>query len=131
MQTSIFRYLVPFTLILAVIGFVHALVTNPASIFRTFFFAALVIASVYLIYRWFFHKQTETHYSRYQRAAKQSIKRQKQKQKFRYRTSPHLKLVKSGKFKTGKPGLQSKQKKAHNFTVIEGKKNKKKNRALF
>lgn len=91
----------------------------------------LIIGIFFAVYRIFFRKKTHGTERKYEKAVKQSIKRQKQKQKARVK-APHLRVVGSNphKLKKAKPSLTQKNEK-HNFTVIEGRKSKKKNRALF
>lgn len=126
------RFVVPALVLFAVIGFASFLINEPLRLLRTIALYAIIIGGVYLIYRMFFRDKVRgAADSNYQRAVKQSAKRQKQKQKQKVRTkAPHLKVIDSNKLKPRKPALLKKNEK-HNFTVIEGKKNKKKNRALF
>ncbi|PWA13226.1 hypothetical protein DCC39_01915 [Pueribacillus theae] len=124
------RFVVPALVLFAVIGFASFLINEPLRLLRTIALYAIIIGGVYLIYRMFFRdKARGAADSNYQRAVKQSAKRQKQKQKVRTK-APHLRVIGSNKLKPRKPALLKKNEK-HNFTVIEGKKNKKKNRALF
>lgn len=95
------------------------------------FFYGLLFLAIYIIYRLFFRHRVQGTDRNYDRAVKQSMKRQKQKQRSRVK-APHLRVVGSNpnKLKTQKPALSKKDGK-HNLTVIEGRKNKKRNRALF
>ncbi|MEI5908108.1 SA1362 family protein [Bacillus spongiae] len=107
---SIFLYTV---IILAAIGFGSVLIDNPLSIIRYAFFVAISVGLFFLIYRVFMKRKPNFQQQRaYLQAAKFSKKRMKSKSaKSSIRQRP---LRKRSDVK---------------LTVIEGKKNKKKNRA--
>ncbi len=131
MSTRISRILAPTMIILAFIGIGSYLFKDPMRLLQMIFFYGLLFAAIYIIYRLFFRNKIQGTDRNYDRAVKQSMKRQKQKQRSRVK-APHLRVVGSNpnKLKTQKPALSKKNGK-HNLTVIEGRKNKKRNRALF
>lgn len=117
---------------LGAVGFVVKVVTDPLGILEMLAFAAAIVAIFILLYKRFIRKTSGRKATGYQRAAKQSVKLRK-KQARKPRRPSHLKVVNSKNLspkKMYKDSLQ-KRKKDHNFTVIDGKKRKKKNRALF
>lgn len=105
--------------LLAVIGFGTLLFTNPASLFKQIMFAVLVIAAVFFIYRiWSGKKSNAKEQRNFIKAARKSKRRLKKRQA------------------SGKPTVQARKKSIRKksdvqLTVIEGKKGKKKNRAIF
>lgn len=118
-------------LILAVIGFSSLLFTEPSRLLQLIFMYGLLIGGIYAVYHFFFKNKIAGTDRKYAKAVKQSVKRQKLKQQKTRIKAPHLRVVGSNphKLKKEKPLLKKAAK--QNFTVIEGKKNKKKNRALF
>lgn len=117
---------------LGVVGFLDMAITKPMRILEWLAIAAAIFAIFALLYRRFLNKTAGRSVSGYRRAAKQSLKLRK-KQVRKSRRPSHLKLVNSRRLfpKSLKDGSLQKRKKEHNLTVIDGKKNKKKNRALF
>jgi len=105
--------------LLAVIGFGTLLFTNPASLFKQVMITVLVIAAVFFIYRlWFSNKSNAKEKRNFIKAARKSKRRLKKRQA------------------TGKSPVQARKKPIRKksdvqLTVIEGKKGKKKNRAIF
>ncbi|RBW70595.1 SA1362 family protein [Bacillus taeanensis] len=117
---------------LAIVGLGATLITDPLQIVKMLFFAAIGVAVILFLYKWLIAPRMGRTDSAYQRAAKQSKKRYKEKKQTirQTRSKPsHLKVVKSKDQLLRSKAL--KRKKEHNFKVIEGKKGKKKNRALF
>ncbi|MCA1054794.1 hypothetical protein LCM10_07315 [Rossellomorea aquimaris] len=112
-------------IILAVIGLGSWLMTNPLGLLRKLLVTAAVVGVIYFIYRkWFSQKRgTGSNEQRaFLKAAKQSKKR----------------LKKRSAGKANKPSVSpltkkrtNRSKSSANLTVIEGKKNKKNNRASF
>jgi TM2 domain-containing membrane protein YozV len=121
-----------FVIGLAIVGLGATLITDPLQILKMILFAAIGIGVVLFLYKWLIAPKMGRIDSAYQRAAKQSKKRYKEKnqpaRQPRAKQS-HLKVVKSKDQLLRSKAL--KRKKEHNFKVIEGKKGKKKNRALF
>ncbi|MBB2482150.1 MULTISPECIES: SA1362 family protein [Heyndrickxia] len=105
--------------LLAVIGFGTKLFINPASLFRQILFSVLVIAAIFFIYRiWIGKKSNAKEQRNFIKAARKSKRRLKKRQS------------------SGKQTLQARKKPIRKksdvqLTVIEGKKGKKKNRAIF
>lgn len=122
------KIIIPSLIIFAAVGFAAYLFKEPARLLQMLLFTALIVGIFLLVYRFFFRSHSER---RYERAAKQSLKRRKQKHRARVK-APHLRVVGSNPYKLKKDKLHlAKKKEKHNFTVIEGRKSKKKNRALF
>lgn len=124
------RIIVPVLITFAVIGFAVVLITDPLKLLRTIVIAGIFLAVFYLIYKFLFQKNTAKTDSKYQRAAKQSRKLQQQRSKNRQKPS-HLKVIKASKKHLSEKRSTNKKNRSHNLTVIDGKKTKKKNRALF
>lgn len=116
---------------LAVIGFAAILFKEPSRLFQMILIYGLVIGGIFAIYQLFLKNKIAGTDRKYEKAVKQSLKRQKLKQQKTRVKAPHLRVVGSNphKLKKEKPLLKKSAK--QNFTVIEGRKNKKKNRALF
>ena len=116
---------------LAGFGFVFRLITEPMGLLNQIFVMAIMIAILYAIYKLFLQKRLgqmggSAGNSKYQKAVKQSQRKYKMQPKRIAATKRKTKL----KNKPLRP-IANKHKKRHNFTVIEGKKGKKKNRASF
>lgn len=115
-------------MICAVIGFTSLLIKEPTRLLQMLLFSALIVGIFFAVYHFLIKNKSSD--SNYERAVKQSKKRQKKKQKTRVK-APHLRVVGSNphKLRKEKPLMVKNEK--HHLTVIEGRKNKKKNRALF
>ncbi|MBS4199642.1 hypothetical protein KHA93_08235 [Bacillus sp. FJAT-49732] len=110
------NWLVGVITVIALIGLGSSLIHNPLGLIKQLFVIGIVAVAIYIIYRVLVGRKPERSESRsYARAAKLSKKRkrvsqqtnsQMRKKPLRKRTASHL-------------------------TVIEGKKNKKKDRAIF
>lgn len=111
-----------FVISLAVVGILYQLVTSPRQLFTTILIGAAVVAVFYFIFR----RTSSGVNGKYRKAVKQSQKRYGTNQKPAKAASPLF----SSK-KTAKSSAQRKKTREHHLTVIEGKKNKKKNRASF
>lgn len=118
---------------LAGFGLLYRLVKNPLGLISEIFIAAAIVGVIYMIYKFLMKKRfgggLGPSNSKYRKAAQQSKKRYRE-------TSNQLTKVRSlsQKALTSKKTIHSHQankRKDHNLTVIEGKKNKKKNRAFF
>ncbi|MFA8438818.1 SA1362 family protein [Pueribacillus sp. YX66] len=131
MPIRVSRIVVPSLIVLAVIGFTAYLFKEPTRLLQMLLIYGLIFGIFFAVYRIFFRNKTNGSDRKYEQAVKQSKKRLKQKHKSRIK-APHLRVVGSNphKLKKQKPSLTKKNEK-HNFTVIEGRKSKKKNRALF
>lgn len=120
---------------LGAVGFLVRIIKDPLGLLEILAFSAAILAIFVLLYKWFIKKSLGKNVSNYQRAARQSAKRYKKQQpKARQSRRPsHLRPVNSRRLKPLKSHKDSleKRKQERNFTVIDGKKRKKKNRALF
>ncbi|WP_347549651.1 SA1362 family protein [Pseudalkalibacillus hwajinpoensis] len=114
---------------LAVIGFIWKLFTNPMGLFTQLLITAAIAMLIIFIVRKVMAKRMGKQSSAYQKAAKQSSNMQKKKSTPR-RNASHLRVIPSKRLMPRKRALQD-NKKQNPFTVIEGRKGKKKNRALF
>jgi hypothetical protein len=111
-----------FVIILAVVGVLFQLISSPRQLITTFLIGAAVIAVFYFIFN---RNSSSGINGKYKKAVKQSKKRYGSNYK-----PPKASPLSSNK-KT-KSASQKKRVREHNhLTVIEGKKNKKKNRASF
>jgi hypothetical protein len=120
------RNIMVFTLIiLAIVGLGSWLVGNPLGLLRKILVTAAVIGIIYFIYRrWFSHRRGagSNEQRAFLKAAKQSKKRLKKKSTAK---TPKTTVSPLSKKRT------TRKKSNANLTVIEGKKNKKNNRASF
>lgn len=103
-------------IVLAVIGLGSQVINSPQTLITNLLITGLVVAVFYFIFQRFRPGEN----GKYKKAVKQS------KRKYNQPAAPLKKNVASSK-----PAPFKKRKKEHNLTVIEGKKNKKKNRASF
>lgn len=110
---------------LSVIGLFYRLYTDPVGLFSQALFMIIFAAIVFFLVKKFLaHKlRNSTHYS----------SQQFQPKKTNYKGSSHSNVIPHKKRKESKKFSRPLMKKRTevNLTVIEGKKNKKKNRALF
>ncbi|MED1564099.1 SA1362 family protein, partial [Alkalihalobacillus alcalophilus] len=132
---------VPIIIVLAVIGLSHQIVTNPLGLLRTLLFIALFIGGIFLVYRLFMMRRYGTSFipkkqgptrKQLQKAKRTSTVQKNGSAKSSFRNSGRQttnSTITPIKKKTTKSTAN--RKREHNLTVIEGKKNKKKNRALF
>jgi Tfp pilus assembly protein PilE len=122
-------YIVYCIIALAVIGLASQLFHNPWALIRSVLVIAIVAGIVYFVYKRLTKDKPERKEQRaFQKAARQSKKRHKTKN-----ASAKGKQDNIASFSLAKSSTKVKNRKksdAH-LTVIEGKKNKKKNRALF
>ncbi|MCQ6266181.1 hypothetical protein M1K46_10945 [Fictibacillus sp. WQ 8-8] len=103
-------------IVLAVIGLGSQLFFSPQKLITNLLMIGLVVALVYFIFQRFRPGEN----GKYKKAVKQSKRKYNQ-------SAPPIKKSSAA----NKPAPFKKRKKEHNLTVIEGKKNKKKNRASF
>lgn len=104
---------------LAIFGFGITLITDPLGLLKQALIIILVVGGFFLLYKLFLAKRRGgKEFTLYQKAAKQSARRYKQHQ------------IHQTKKKRPEPLIKKTKKREHNFTVIEGKKGKKNNRAL-
>ncbi|MED4080208.1 SA1362 family protein [Halalkalibacterium halodurans] len=132
-----FHPLVLLVIGLAIVGFVTMLFTNPLGLLRQLIMVAVIAAIIYFVFRWIVSRRygspvkgqgANRPTAAQIRKAKRTSTVQKQKEgksfgMFSDRTPSSTKRKKS-------PALKRRDENPH-LTVIEGKKNKKKNRALF
>ncbi|PLT34741.1 SA1362 family protein [Bacillus sp. V5-8f] len=118
-------YIVYCLIALAIIGLATQLTYNPGGLFRSMLMITVVTGIVYFIYkRLTKDKPVNKEQRAFAKAARQSKKRQKLKSKQRDNVAS-FSLAKSSQ------KIKPRKKSDVQLTVIEGKKNKKKNRALF
>lgn len=109
-------------LALAVFGFFYQLIYNPGTLLSQILFTVAIVAVFFVIYKAFIQKRMEgKDQTQYRKAVKSSKKRMKGRESRPTASNP--KPVKR-KFRSG-------ARKKNHLTVIEGKKGKKKDRALF
>lgn len=114
---------------LAALGFIWRLFTDPMGLLKYLLITAAIAALVIFIVRKVMAKRMGKVNSAYQKAAKQSSKLQKKRGATR-KSASHLRVIPSKRLVPKKRPLND-DKKPNPFTVIEGRKGKKKNRALF
>ncbi len=114
---------------LAAIGFVWKMVTDPQGLFMQLLITAVIAAIMIFVVRKLMARRMGQQSTSYQKAAKQSTKMKKKKATPR-KNAPHLRVIPSKRLSPRKRSLQE-DRKQNPFTVIEGRKGKKKNRALF
>ncbi|MBL4977128.1 SA1362 family protein [Bacillus halotolerans] len=117
---------------LGAFGFLYVLVTNPGEMAKMAITVILAGIIIYFIVKYVMKRNTGSEGAAFKKAAKQSRRRLKE-QKAKHRAGhkgrvSHLQSVPSAS--KPKPMILKKKSQTQ-LTVIEGKKNKKKNRALF
>jgi len=118
---------------LGLFGLVYTLFTQPSRLFVQLGMIALFVGVIFLIYKFVMKRRMGgSEYTAYIRAAKQS-KRRFNEPKQQKPTIAKVIDSKKGSSTTKKTfgSSTNKKKKSSHLTVIEGKKGKKKNRALF
>jgi hypothetical protein len=110
-------------ILLAVVGFLYNLISSPQELFTTLLITAVIITVLYFLFKRFSPGMSSPDSGKYQKAVRQSKKR--------YGSQPAPAKKPSLLSSKPKSSGSKKRKKEHNLTVIEGKKNKKKNRASF
>ncbi|UTX15647.1 SA1362 family protein [Bacillus velezensis] len=116
---------------LGAFGFIYAAVTNPGQMISRAITVIIAGIIIYFIVRTVLNRRTGRDGTAFRKAARQSRLRMKE-QKAKHRAGhrgrvSHLRSVPSSRPKP----MILKKKSQTQLTVIEGKKNKKKNRALF
>ena len=117
---------------LAIFGLVSSVITNPMGVLRNIGIMLAVVGIFYLLYKMFTNSSGSANsQSSYKRAAKQS-NRKHGKQNIAPINNSFIKPTDSNdKGKKGTPSTLKRKRKQSHLTVIEGKKNKKKDRASF
>ncbi|MEC1694642.1 SA1362 family protein [Schinkia azotoformans] len=119
---------------LAGIGLLYRLIANPLGLFKEIFIAVVIVGIIFAVYKYVMQKRVGGNSqanAKYRKAVQQSKKR------LYSETSNHLTSKVRGSSQkhpnSKKPmrTLHTARRKDHNFTVIEGNKGKKKNRAHF
>ncbi|AZB43548.1 hypothetical protein CEF21_15245 [Bacillus sp. FJAT-42376] len=104
---------------------ITTLLTNPAALFQQAAIIAITVAIIYLVFRYVMRKRMGLDYSSYSKAAKHTKRSAYEKT---HTGSPSKTVTPIKKYAKTK---SFKKKNSSHLTVIEGKKGKKKNRALF
>jgi hypothetical protein len=132
------QIIVPIVLLMAFIGLGYEILFNPLGLLKQLFFMAGTIAVIFLLYRWYISRQYGTPFFPSKegpsKGQMRKAKRTSTVQQTTYKRSSSLKGPNGRKASTRKPQARSplkQRREGHNLTVIEGNKNKKKNRALF
>lgn len=113
------KWFIGFIFLLALIGLGSTLIRQPEALFKQLIVWAIIIGSIYVIYRIWISKRPDGQNKRaFLKAARRSKKRMKNRQSS---ASTQIQALK-------KPIRKKSQ---ANLTVIEGKKGKKKNRAIY
>lgn len=114
---------------LGAIGIIYSLITSPGQFARTLLYTAIGACILFLVLRYFVTRRMGKEGAAYKKAAKQSARRFHDKKPKRTVKNRHTHL-RSISNPNAKPLVIRKKSKTQ-LTVIEGKKNKKKKRALF
>lgn len=138
---SFMKYFVPVIIALAILGLSFELVTNPFGLFSNILMTIGFIALFFLIFKWVMAKRSGSSLFSSQsgptraqlKKAKETSRRQTTKSTSPFTRKQSLMKRKDEKTRAKKKSTSplSKKRREHNLTVIEGKKAKKKNRALF
>ena len=119
--------LVGVLIILALLGIISAITTNPLKFLQSIAVIALIGIAIYFVVRKFSTSSPQRKEQRaFLKAAKQSKKRLQNKS-----GDPHVKGTSAGTLTTLRKSSKTKKKSPAHLTVIDGKKSKKKNRASF
>jgi hypothetical protein len=113
---------------LATFGFVITLFTNPMSLVKMVLIMAAVGGLFYFLYKRFIAARTSKDFGQYKQAARYSAKKYQNDNPGNFIS----RKIKPSQKPKAKPSFTKTKKRNnnHNFKVIEGKKGKKKNRAL-
>lgn len=122
------RPLVFAIIILGLIGVITKIVTNPVGVLTFIIIVGALIGLGIFLYRRFLNKQFGSEMDAYRKAARKSRKRHKGKAP---KTASHLKLIRTRAKQKSHLLNHTRSRNAEHLKVIEGKKRKKKNRALF
>ncbi|WP_409301624.1 SA1362 family protein [Peribacillus sp. SCS-155] len=119
---------------LGMIGLIGQLVYNPVGLFKNLLIIVIGAAIVYFIYRQLTKGKPERKEQQaFSKAARQSKKRQKNKNASIHAKRDNVASISQAKSSKSSSASKIKMRKKSDIhlTVIDGKKNKKKNRALF
>lgn len=135
MKTFFYSLFFTIIIVLGIYGLLTRVFTNPAALFIQLLIIALVVLIGLFLFRKLAGGTSSSEQLQYRRAARQSRRRHKMPA---FNRRPHtihasrLKVVSSGGKLLKDQGFSShKEKTTSHLTVIEGKKNKKRNRLLF
>ncbi|GAE36326.1 SA1362 family protein [Halalkalibacter akibai] len=134
---SIMKYIVPGVLVLAFIGLGYELIFNPLGFLTRILMIVGFVALFFLIYRWFMSRRYGTPLFPSQSGpSRAQLQKAKRTSTQRHTSASPTTVLRPNKKITTVPKKRpvrvvKKRRENHNLTVIEGKKNKKKNRAFF
>lgn len=117
-------YLMYGVIAFAVLGLLSKLLTNPLGLFKNIVIIAAIAGIIYLVYTRLTQGKTDR---KEQRAFRKAVRQSKKRNKVRVSKRNNVTSMASAKSYKIKPRKKS----GVQLTVIEGKKNKKKNRASF
>ncbi|WP_142919178.1 SA1362 family protein [Peribacillus saganii] len=124
-----FSYIVYGIIALGAIGLISRMFTDPVGFFRNLLIIAITAGIVYVLYkRLTKDKPNKKEQRSFSKAAKQSVQRQKGRESAS--KGKHDNVASFSLAKTSRK-IRNRKKSEAQLTVIEGKKGKKKNRALF
>ncbi|KEK26133.1 SA1362 family protein [Bacillus gaemokensis] len=117
---------------LAIFGLISSVITDPYGMLKNIGIMLLVVGIFYLLYKMFTNSSGSANsQNSYKRAAKQSNRKYGKQNVAPLSNSLLKRNTSDDKGKKGNPSLLKRKKKQSHLTVIEGKKNKKKDRASF
>ncbi|ANB58976.1 hypothetical protein GFC29_1674 [Anoxybacillus sp. B7M1] len=119
-----FHPLIGIVLLLGAFGLAFTLFSEPVILLRRIIFIGLTIAIIYVLFRWISQRRFNKENAAYLRAVNQSKKLHVNRDR-----RPSAKALSYSK--KGTHHRLPKKRTSSHLTVIEGKKGKKKNRALF
>lgn len=134
---SIMNYIIPAVMIFAIIGLGYELIFNPLGFLTRILMMIGFIAVIFLIYRWFMARRYGTPLFPTQSGpSRAQLKKAKRTSVKRTAPVPPASVFKGKKVtsvQTKKKPMRTgtKRREGHHLKVIEGKKQKKKSRALF
>jgi hypothetical protein len=134
---SIMKYIIPCVLLFAFIGLGYELLFNPLGFLTRILMMVGFIALIFVIYRWVMARRYGTPLFPSQSGPSRAQLRKAKRTSTQRQSSSPTKVVFGNRKVTPvsskkKPvSVVKKRREDHNLTVIEGKKNKKKNRAFF
>ena len=114
----------------AALGLISTLQNNPMQLFRSILIGAAIVGLIYFVFTRFRRGNSGEEYQAYRKAARKTTKKKRKQEIIKTKRSkhnPHGLTVISKEQLIKRPKKKSDVK----LTVIEGKKTRKKNRALF
>ncbi|WP_062048172.1 hypothetical protein [Bacillus sp. JCM 19034] len=127
-MNSIMKFVLPVVLVFAVIG----LLFNPIALLQQLLWIVVIVGLIFLVYRFVMSKRYGIPlFPKRTGPTRSQIRKAKKTSRHHNRPTKRNTNIQPINTKSKTESLIRKKRTDHNFKVIEGKKNKKKNRALF